>query len=156
MDETSNAHDRERYPAPSPILVGVSTSGDVGRRADVRPLPSLTGPIPALFCVAGGVLCVVGALPWIAALAGADGLTWPVLVLAALALVVGVFTVLVGIGLFRARRALHAAEGEARLDAELTAAAEAHAGAAPGHDACAADTACAGCDATCALNALRS
>jgi hypothetical protein len=141
-------------------MVGVSTSGDVGRRTDVRPLPSLAGPIPALFCGAGGVLCVVGALPWIAVLAGADGLTWPVRVLAALALMVGVFTVLVGIGLFRARHALHAAEGEARLDAELTAAADAHAhahaGTRSGHDACAADTACAGCDATCALNALRA
>ncbi len=137
-------------------MVDVSAPGDVGKRADVRPLPSLNGPIPALFCLAGAVLSAVGALAWIAVLAGADGIGWPVRVLAALALAVGVFTVLVGIGLFRARHAISAAAAEARLDAQLTAAAETHAGASAEHDACAPDTACAGCDATCALNALRS
>jgi hypothetical protein len=137
-------------------MVDVSAPGDVGNSAGVRPLPSLTGPIPVLFCSAGAVLSAVGALPWIAVLAGADGIAWPVLVLAVLALAVGGFTVLVGIGLFRARDAMRAADAEARLDAALTTAADVHAGSPAGHDACAPDTACASCDATCALNALRS
>jgi hypothetical protein len=136
-------------------MVGVSAAGDVGSRTDARPLPSLTGPIPALFCLAGAVLSAVGALAWIAVLAGADGIAWPIRVLAALALAVGGFTFLVGIGLFRARHAGQAAGAQALLDAQLTAAADAHAGSA-GHDPCVADTACAGCDATCALNSLRS
>ncbi len=134
----------------------MSASGALGDRPDVRALPTLTGPIPALFCSAGAVLSAVGALAWIAVLTGADGVAWPILVLATLALAVGVFTVLVGIGLFRARHAILAAESEARLDAQLAAAADEHARTQAGHDACATDTACAGCDATCALNALRS
>ena len=138
-------------------MVDVSAPGGVGDRTDVRPLPSLNGPIPALFCLAGGVLSAVGALAWIAVLAGADGIAWSVRVLAALALAAGVFTVLVGIGLFRARHAISAAEAEARLDAQLTAAATAaQTGSTAAPVACAPDTACVGCDATCALNALRS
>ena len=133
----------------------MSAAGDVGQSADVRALPSLAGPIPALFCAAGAVVSAVGALPWIAVLAGADGITWPIRVLATLALVVGGFTVLVGIGLFRARNAMRAADAETLLDAELSAAADAHAATSAGHAACAPDTACAGCDASCALNALR-
>lgn len=167
MDETSNAHDRERYPASSPILVDVSGSGDARGRSDAYPLPSLDGPIPALFVAAGAALTVVGALAWVAVLAGAGGITWTIRVLAGLALVVGAFVVLVGIGLFRARWAVRVAAAQARLDAELDAAAEAHAAAVPGRDApapdsahtavtaCADDRVCAGCDAACAVNALR-
>jgi hypothetical protein len=136
-------------------MVGVSAPGDVGNSTVTRPLPSLTGPIPTLFCAAGAVLSAVGALPWIAVLAGADGVPWPVLVLAVIALSVGGFTVLIGIGLFRARNAIRATDAEARLDAELTAAAEAPGTTRAGPDACVPETACVGCDATCALNALR-
>ena len=127
-------------------------------------LPSLDGPIPALFCAAGLALAVVGAVPWIAALA-ASGSTvgWPIRILGVAAILVGVFVMLVGVGLFRARNALRAAADEAELDASLmAAAAEAtrstevnESDRASAHDACAAPTACASCDATCALSALR-
>lgn len=127
MDETSNAHARERYRAPSPILVGVSTPGQAGPRSAGRPLPSRDGPIPALFCAAGAVLCVVGALAWLAVLSGAGGITWPVRVLAGLALVAGGFVVLVGIGLLRARGAVRAAaDGSACADCDGACALRAH------------------------------
>lgn len=140
MDETSDAHDWGRYPAPSSILVGVSAPEAAGVPAPGRALPALAGPIPTRFCAAGTGLIVVGGLPWLAVLLGARGITWPIRVLAAVALVVGVFVVLVGIGLLRARHALRAAH--ARAEGE-------------GCDARGPDTACAGCDSACPLDALR-
>lgn len=120
-------------------------------------LPSLDGPIPALFCAAGVVLAAVGALPWIAVLSAHGAAAgWPIRALGVLGFAVGVFVMLVGVGLFRARNGLRAAAAEAQLDSVLVAAAAAAAG--PGsdpHDPCAPDTACASCDATCALSALR-
>ena len=128
------------------------------------PLPSLDGPIPALFCAAGVALAVVGALPWIALVTGHGGSTgWAIRIIGVLAFAIGVFVALVGIGLFRARSGLRAAAAEAELDGALVAAAAAAnpvggdtvAGGPPGSPSCATEAACATCDATCALSALR-
>jgi hypothetical protein len=79
--------------------------------------------------------------------------------LAAVAVLAGLFVLLVGIGLLRARSAVraHAAHValETELDSELNATL-AEAEPVAGHEACDDHVACASCDASCALNALRS
>jgi hypothetical protein len=128
-------------------MVGVTGTADAADRPTAPELPSLDGPIPALFCAAGIALTVVGAVPWIAVTSGADGVQWPIRLLAVVALLVGVFVVLVGIGLFRARSTLRTAVAGSSPDghgADLPAA------------VCADHVACAGCDASCALNELRA
>ena len=138
---------------------------DTGARTDAatrRALPSLEGPIPALFCAAGAAVLTIGALPWVAVLAGSQGIGWVLRALAVVAVLGGIFVLLVGIGLVRARTALraHAARAaqEAALDTELNVAlAHAQAGAEPvAGQACDDHDACASCDASCALNALRT
>jgi hypothetical protein len=150
MDETSYAH------GPDVTRDAVAPIADNGPVSSPRPrtngaLPSLDGPIPALFCAAGVLLAVVGGLPWMAALAGPAGAaSWPLRTVGVLAFAVGVFVVLVGVGLFRARNGIRAAAAEAALDATLVTASTEQAS-----NPCAPDTACASCDATCALSALR-
>jgi hypothetical protein len=151
MDETSYAHDRE---VTCDAVCLITDTGQVSSARDQpnAALPSLDGPIPALFCAAGVLLAVIGGLPWISALTSSgQSFGWSVRILGLLAFVVGIFIALVGVGLFRARSGLRAASAEAELDSTLVAAAAA----ADTHDACATDTSCASCDATCALSALR-
>ena len=108
-----------------------------------------------MFCASGAAVAVMGALPWVAALAGGPhDIGWPLRTLAAVAFLAGLFVLLIGIGLLRARAGVRRSAGEARLDAELVAAAAA-AAATAAHEPCAQDPACATCDASCALNALR-
>ena len=103
------------------------------------------------------MLAAVGALPWIAVLSAHGAAAgWPIRALGVLGFAVGVFVMLVGVGLFRARNAT--ARGRGRGPTGQRAGGRGgrrrRAGLGP-HDPCAPDTACASCDATCALSALR-
>jgi hypothetical protein len=158
MDEPSYAHGRDVTRDAVRAITDTGRVSSPNHRTNAA-LPSLDGPMPALFCAAGVALAVVGALPWAAALAGdGEAAGWPIRILGVLAFAVGVFVALVGIGLFRARDGLRAAAAEAELDTALVAAAASaltNTYNTEVHDPCATDTACASCDATCALSALR-